>query len=115
MATAAGVTFLAAGIVAALAPGDSLFVLIVALALLGLGWNFGLISGTTLIVDSTHPSTRAKTQGAVDVLVALAGAAGGGLSGMIMAQSSYAMMSLGGGFLALLLIPVVLWSMKKTA
>lgn len=114
MATAAGVTFMAAGVVAALAPGDSLVVLIVALALLGLGWNFGLISGTTLIVDSTHPSTRAKTQGTVDVLVALAGAAGGGLSGMVMAQSSYAMMSLGGGLFALLLIPVVVWSMKKT-
>lgn len=114
MSIAAGVTFMAAGVVAALAPSDSLLVLIVALALLGLGWNFGLISGTTLIVDSTHPSTRAKTQGTVDVLVALAGATGGGISGMIMAQSSYAVMSLGGGFLALILIPVVLWSTKKT-
>ncbi|MBT2569669.1 MFS transporter [Planococcus sp. ISL-110] len=114
MTIASGVTFLAAGIVAALAPSDSLLVLIVALALLGLGWNFGLISGTTLIVDSTLPSTRAKTQGTVDVLVALAGATGGGLSGMVMAQSSYAVMSLGGGFLALALIPVVLWSKKKT-
>jgi len=114
MSIAAGVTFMAAGIVAALAPSDSLFVLIVALALLGLGWNFGLISGTTLLVDSTHPSTRAKTQGTVDVLVALAGATGGGISGMVMAQSSYAIMSLGGGFLALILIPVVLWSTKKT-
>ena len=113
MTIASGVTFLAAGIVAALAPSDSLFVLIVALALLGLGWNFGLISGTTLLVDSTHPSTRAKTQGTVDVLVALAGATGGGISGMVMAQSSYAVMSLGGGFLALILIPVVLWSTKK--
>ena len=115
MSIAAGVTFLAAGIVAALAPSDSLFVLIVALALLGLGWNFGLISGTTLLVDSTHPSTRAKTQGTVDVLVALAGATGGGISGMVMAQSSYAVMSLGGGLLALILIPFVLWSTKKTA
>lgn len=114
MSIAAGVTFMAAGIVAALAPSDSLFVLIVALALLGLGWNFGLISGTTLLVDSTHPSTRAKTQGTVDVLVALAGATGGGISGMVMAQSSYAVMSLGGGFLALILIPIVLWSTKKT-
>ena len=115
MSIAAGVTFMAAGIVAALAPSDSLFMLIVALALLGLGWNFGLISGTTLLVDSTHPSTRAKTQGTVDVLVALAGATGGGISGMVMAQSSYAVMSLGGGLLALILIPFVLWSTKKTA
>ncbi|ANU26134.1 MFS transporter [Planococcus versutus] len=113
MTIASGVTFMAAGIVAAVAPSDSLLVLIVALALLGLGWNFGLISGTTLIVDSTDPTTRAKTQGSVDVLVALAGATGGGISGIIMAQTSYAVMALSGGFLALALIPVVLWSTKK--
>lgn len=113
MAVASGITFMAAGIIAALAPSDSLWMLIIALALLGLGWNFGLISGTTLIVDSTDPTTRAKTQGSVDVLVALAGATGGGISGIIMAQTSYAVMALGGGFLALALIPVILWSTKK--
>lgn len=113
MTIASGITFMAAGIVAAVAPSDSLLVLIVALALLGLGWNFGLISGTTLIVDSTDPTTRAKTQGSVDVLVAIAGATGGGISGIIMAQTSYAVMALSGGFLALALIPVVLWSTKK--
>ena len=53
MAIAAGTTLLAAGLVAALAPGDSLPLLTLALGLLGLGWNFGLISGTALIVDST--------------------------------------------------------------
>ena len=45
MAIAAGVTLLVAGS-AAVAPTDSLLWLIIALALLGLGWNFGLISGT---------------------------------------------------------------------
>ena len=78
MAIAAGTTLLAAGLVAALAPGDSLPLLTLALGLLGLGWNFGLISGTALIVDSTRPRDRARTQGAVDVLVALSGASGGG-------------------------------------
>lgn len=43
--------------------------LVLALALLGLGWNFGLISGTAAIVDATTPQSRAKTQGAVDVLI----------------------------------------------
>jgi len=113
MTIAAGATLMAAGFVAALAPGDSLIVLIVALVLLGLGWNFGLISGTALIVDSTQPSNRAKTQGKVDVLVALAGVSGGGLSGIVVAQTSYAILSLAGGFLSLLLIPVVVWSRKK--
>ncbi|RAZ66468.1 MFS transporter [Planococcus maitriensis] len=109
MVVAAGVTLLAAGLVAAFAPGDSLFVLILALALLGLGWNFGLISGTALIVDSTKPKARAKTQGTVDVLIALAGATGGGMSGMVVAGTSFAVLSLAGGILSLLLVPVVIW------
>ncbi|MGG1663126.1 MFS transporter [Brevibacillus sp. NRS-1366] len=113
MAFASGVTLLAAGILAAIAPADSMPVLIAALALLGLGWNFGLISGTALIVDATHPATRAKTQGTIDVSVALAGASGGALSGMVVAHSSYATLSLIGGFLSLLLIPVLIWSKSK--
>ncbi|WP_040203411.1 MFS transporter [Neobacillus jeddahensis] len=110
MAIASGTTLLLAGLLAAFAPGDSMILLIIALSLLGLGWNFGLISGTALIVDSTATSTRAKTQGTVDVLIALSGAAGGALSGMIVAGSSYLTLSVVGGSLSLLLIPVVLWS-----
>ncbi|MGD6831350.1 MFS transporter [Sutcliffiella halmapala] len=112
MTIAAGGTLLLSGLVAAYVPADSLIGIIIALALLGLGWNFGLISGTATIIDSTTPSTRAKTQGSVDVLIALSGASGGALSGMVVAQSSYATLSLAGGFLALLLVPVVIWSRK---
>lgn len=112
MAIAAGCTLLAAGVVAALAPAESMGVLILALALLGLGWNFGLISGTALIVDATTPAARAKTQGSIDVLIALAGAAGGAMSGMVVASSGYGVLSLGGGVLAVLLIPVVVWSRR---
>ncbi|AMA53146.1 MFS transporter [Bacillus inaquosorum] len=110
MAIASGTTLLLAGLMAAFAPGDSMVLLVIALSLLGLGWNFGLISGTALIVDSTETATRAKTQGTVDVLIALSGAAGGALSGMIVAGSSFLTLSFTGGILALLLIPVVVWS-----
>ncbi|ANF95656.1 MFS transporter [Paenibacillus bovis] len=110
MAVASGVTLLLAGLVAAWAPADSMVLLVVALVLLGLGWNFGLISGTAMIVDSTESSTRAKTQGTVDVLIALSGAAGGVLSGMVVAGSSYSTLSIIGGVVSLLLIPVILWS-----
>jgi MFS family permease len=110
MAIASGTTLLLAGLIAAFAPGDSMVLLVISLSLLGLGWNFGLISGTALIVDSTKTSTRAKTQGTVDVLIALSGAAGGALSGIIVAGSSYLTLSIIGGILSLLLIPVVIWS-----
>lgn len=109
MSFASGAILLTAGILAAFAPADSLLLLIIALALLGLGWNFGLISGTALIVDATNPSTRAKTQGTIDVSIALAGASGGAFSGMVVAHSSYATLSLLGAFLSLLLIPVGIW------
>ncbi|MFE4898179.1 MFS transporter [Peribacillus butanolivorans] len=109
---ASGATLLAACILASSGPVDSMLVLNTSLVLLGLGWNFGLISGTALIVDSTHPSTRAKTQGSVDVLIALSGAAGGALSGMVVAHYSYATLSLAGAILSLLLIPVVIWSLR---
>ncbi|CAM3768026.1 MFS transporter [Aeromicrobium ponti] len=114
MAIASGVTLLAAGLIGAAAPGDSVLVLTIALILLGIGWNFGLICGTAILVDSTDLSNRAKTQGTIDVMVALSGATGGVLSGMVVANSSYAGLSIAGGILALVLIPVVVWSQKKT-
>ncbi|MCZ0871378.1 MFS transporter [Peribacillus sp. AS_2] len=110
MAIASAITLLASGILAAMGPADSIVVLITALALLGLGWNFGLISGTAILVDATSPSTRAKTQGSVDVWIALSGALGGGLSGMVVAHSSYATLSIAGTVLSLLLIPIVIWA-----
>lgn len=113
MSYAAAVTLLLSGLLAAFAPGDSVVLLTVAFALLGLGWNFGLISGTTTIVDATAPDARAKVQGAIDVFIALAGASGGALSGVIVAAWSFATLSVGGGALALLLVPIVIWSARQ--
>ncbi len=113
MAIASGITLLFAGLISAFAPGDSMVLIIIALSLLGLGWNFGLISGTAMIVDSTETSTRAKIQGRVDVLIALSGAAGGALSGMVVVGSSYSALSLIGGILSLLLIPAVISAREK--
>lgn len=112
MAVSAAATLLLAGITAASAPGDSLGPLILALALLGLGWNLGLISGTALVVDATVPENRARTQGTIDVLVALAGAGGGASSGLVVSASSYSTLALAGGALALLFIPVLLWARR---
>lgn len=109
MAAAAGVVLLAAGVTAAVAPGGSLLLLVVALVLLGLGWNLGLIAGTALVVDGTEPATRPRVQGSLDVLVALAGAGGGIASGAVVAASSYAVLSLACGLIALALVPVLLW------
>jgi MFS family permease len=106
VAVAAGVTLLAAGLIAAWAPADSVATLVLALALLGVGWNLGLVSGTTLVTNAAPLETRARTQGVVDLGIALAGAAAGLSSGLVIAASSFAALSLAGGLLALLIIPI---------
>ncbi|WFR83049.1 MFS transporter [Arthrobacter sp. Y-9] len=112
MACAGGLVLVASAVLATLAPSDSLGLLLLALALLGLGWNFGLITATALLVDATEPESRARVQGGVDVLVALSGAGGSAMAGVVMAAGDYSAVTLGGGVLALLLIPVVLWSQR---
>ncbi|AOM81748.1 putative MFS-type transporter ydeG [Salisediminibacterium beveridgei] len=109
MAVASGVTLFISGVLAAVGPADSMMAIMFALMLLGLGWNFGLISGTAILVDSTPLLTRAKTQGTVDVWIALAGAFGGGLSGVVVMYGNFATLSIAGAVVSLLIIPIVRW------
>lgn len=78
-----------------------------ALALLGLGWNLGLVAGTAIITDTVPLATRAKTQGMVDVSIAIAGATGGLASGLVVAASGYPVLALTGGILALAVLPAI--------
>nr|WP_251018668.1 MFS transporter [Streptomyces sp. ISL-11] len=107
VAVASGVTLLAAGVLAALAPPHSMATLAAALVLLGLGWNFGLISGTAIVTDAVPLAHRASTQGMVDVGIALAGATGGLASGVVVAASGFSVLAAGGALLALAVVPVL--------
>lgn len=100
-------TLLIAGLLAAFVPASSVAGLAVALGLLGLGWSFGLVAGTAIITGAVPPANRARTQGRVDVLIALAGATGGAVSGLVVAGASYSALALGGGVIALALLPLV--------
>ncbi|MEV8098054.1 MFS transporter [Kitasatospora sp. NPDC085879] len=105
VAAASGATLLTAGVLAAFAPGGSVPLLALALALLGLGWNLGLVSGTAIITDAVPLATRARTQGMVDVAIAVSGAAGGLASGAVVDLAGYPVLALGGGIVALALLP----------
>lgn len=110
---AAAVTLPASGIIAAIAPPDSVAIIALALGLLGVGWNLGLVSGTAMVTDATQLENRAATQGSIDVLVALSSAGGGVMSGVILAATSYTTLALLGGAIALALTPIVV--MTRTA
>lgn len=107
VAAAAALVLLAAGIVAANAPVGSAAVFAVALALLGVGWSLGLVSSTAIITDAVPLATRARTQGWVDVSIAIAGATGGLASGLVVAGPGYPVLAVGGGILALAIVPTV--------
>ncbi len=105
----------AAGAVAALAPGDAVWPLAVALVLLGLGWNLGVIGGTALLTDAVPVTRRARTQGTVDVVLSLAGAGGGLGSGLVVAVTGFAALSVVGGALGLALLPLALAAGRPAA
>ncbi|MFI1258203.1 MFS transporter [Streptomyces netropsis] len=112
VAAASGLTLLAAGILAAVAPPHSVAALAAALVLLGLGWNFGLISGTAIVTDAVPLARRAATQGTVDVGIAMAGATGGMASGLVVAASGFPALAAGGAVLALAIVPVLAVSVR---
>lgn len=107
-------TLVAAGLVAATAPENSVFFLAVALGLLGIGWSLGLIAGTAMVTDAAGLTNRARTQGTVDLCVALSGATGGMLSGFVVDAMSYATLALLGGGLALAIVPLLFATRRST-
>ena len=111
---AASITLFLSGIVAALSPANSLIGITIALVLLGLGWNFGLISGTALIIDGTTMATRAKVQGMTDVWIAIFGASAGLLSGIFMDMSTYGTLAFVGGLIGFVLFPLLFWVTKRS-
>jgi MFS family permease len=106
VAVGGGVALVGAGLLAATAPPHSVAQLALALILLGLGWNLGLLAGTTLVAGAVPVAGRARIQGRLDVAVALAGATGGLSSGFVVASSSFAALATGSGLLALVALGV---------
>lgn len=105
--TLAAVVLATAGVTGALVPAHSAPGIAVALILLGFGWSLGLVTGTALVTANTAVATRAVTQGSVDVWIALAGAAGGLLSGLVMAATSFAWLGLACAAIAIATIPLL--------
>ena len=63
-----GVVMLFASVAANLS-GVSVAHFVTGLVLLGLGWNFLFVGGTTLVTESYSPAEKAKTQGLNDVMI----------------------------------------------
>ena len=64
----AGVALLAGNVVIALS-GVEVYHFLLAHVLLGIGWNFSYVGGTTLVTESYRPAEKAKVQGVNDLVI----------------------------------------------
>ena len=105
-------TLLLACITAPLSP--DVLPLALALFLLGVGWNFCFVGGSTLLADQLSPAERSRTQGFSDLLVGLASAAASLSSGFIFAATNYTIISIVAGGLSLIPLAMALFWLRKT-
>jgi hypothetical protein len=74
--------------------------------LLGIGWSFGLIGGSSLLVESVPDSSRVTVQGAADLLMSFCGGIAGFSSGFIRKGFGFHTLSNLGTMLAVVLVVI---------
>lgn len=89
-------------ILAAVAPPSGEIVLLVALFLLGVGWNLGFVAGSAMLAQGVDLRERMRLEGAADALIWSSAAAASLSSGIVVAWAGYATL----GLLALALVAV---------
>jgi len=80
--------------------------LLVALFLLGVGWSCTLVSGSTLLTSVVTTDERPATQGLADVLMGLAGAAGGVAAGVVVGSLGYSALASGSAVIGVVILVV---------
>jgi len=103
MSISLGAILLTAATVMAALAGEEATLLWPSLWLLGIGWSFGLIGGTSLMVESVPASSRVTVQGAADLMMSFCGGMAGFSSGFIRKAFGFHMLSNLGTVLALVL------------
>jgi MFS family permease len=89
--------------------GQSSAQLAVGLTLLGLGWSGTMVAGSTLLSESVPAELRASAQGLSDIVMGLAGATAGALSGVVVHGGGYATLTL---VAALATVPLVALALR---
>lgn len=100
---------IASALISGLAPHHDSFTLGIGLFLLGLGWSFTLIAGSTLLSETVSVELRPSTQGASDLVMNLMGAGGAAIGGVIIGLFSYAALCYATG---LVVVALGIWSLR---
>jgi MFS family permease len=85
----------------------------VANVLIGLGWNFTYVGGSTLLTSTYAPAERAKVQASHDFTVYTATASAAALSGILQAKAGWAVINLATVPLMVGVIGATLWLLAR--
>ena len=100
---------IASALISGLATHHDSLTLGIGLFLLGLGWSFTLIAGSTLLSETVSFEMRPSTQGASDLVMNLMGAGGAAIGGVIIGFFSFAVLCYATG---LVVVVLGIWSLK---
>src|SRR5688572_3729529 len=84
----------------------------VGLLLLGLGWSATMVAGSAMLSASMSPELRPSAQGLSDLVMGLAGATAGALSGVVVQNSGYTTLTL---VAAIATVPLVILALQARA
>ena len=85
----------------------------VANVLVGLGWNFAYVGGSTLLTTTYAPAERAKVQASHDFTVYAATATSAALSGVLQAKAGWTVINLAALPLMAVVVGAALWLMAQ--
>ena len=109
---AAGGVIEFAGVAANLA-GIDFANFVVANVLVGLGWNFAYVGGSTLLTTTYAPAERAKVQASHDFTVYAATATSAALSGVLQAKAGWIVINLAAVPLMAVVVGAAVWLMAQ--
>ncbi|MGW0433214.1 MFS transporter [Micromonospora sp. NPDC003197] len=104
-----GVGLLLAACAVAGTAGHDTTRLTLGLALLGLGWSGTMVAGSTLLSESVPAEVRPAAQGLSDLIMGLAGATAGAVSGFVVQFAGYPVLNL---LAALAVVPLVALALR---
>lgn len=99
----------ASGVTGLLSDVGSALWMTVVLAALGVGWNLGVVGGSTLLAASVPVSLRPRVEGIGEVSMGLAAGAGAPVAGLVVALGGYAALSLAGAVVAATAVLGLVW------
>jgi MFS family permease len=104
-----GVAFLLGACAVAGTAGHDTPQLALGLVMLGLGWSGTMVGGSTLVTESVGAVNRPSVQGLSDLVMGLAAASSGALSGLVVGWSSYGTLTV---LAALATVPLIALALR---